>query len=77
MEDAEEPGSGIRLYKLAQQFEIMVRKCQKDKLDTWITACSVSGIPDLVAKVYRLQEEHTAIKASPVLSYRNSSVGAR
>lgn len=61
-------------YGLAQQFGVMVRKRQSEKLDSWITDCLASRIPDLETFATGLQKEYAAIKAALALSYSNGPV---
>ena len=61
-------------YALAQQFGVMVRQRQRDKLDPWITACLASHIPDLETFAAGLQKEYAAIKAALTLPYSNGPV---
>src|SRR5260221_4755799 len=58
-------------YMLAQHFTQMMREHQAEKLESWISTCTSSGIPDLETFAIGLQKELSAIQAAFTLSYSN------
>ena len=63
-----------RAYWLAQNFIQMMHEHQPAELDTWINACTSSGIADLETFAVGLQKELSAIKAAFTLSYSTGPV---
>ncbi len=58
-------------YTLAQDFIQMMHEHQAEKLDSWISTCTSSGVPDLQTFAIGLQKELSAIRAAFTLSYSN------
>ena len=61
-------------YTLAQRFMQMMHEHQAQKLESWISMCTSSGIPDLHTFALGLQKEISALRAAFTLSYSNDHV---
>ena len=49
---------------LAQQFAMMVRERQAQLLDTWLAACTVTGISNLITFAAGIQQDYLAVQAA-------------
>ena len=61
-------------YTLAQQFVHLLREHHVEQLDSWLSACTSSGLPDLETFAAGLQKEASAIRAAITLPYSNGPV---
>lgn len=61
-------------YTLAQQFVYLLREHRVEELDTWLSTCMSSGLPDLETFASGLQKEVSAIRAAIMLPYSNGPV---
>ncbi len=61
-------------YILAQQFVHLMREHRVEELDTWLSTCASSQIPDLETFATGLQKEISAIRAAVTLPYSTGPV---
>ena len=58
-------------YLLAQQFVHLVREHRAEELESWLSSCASSRLPDLETFALGLQKEVSAIRAAVLLAYSN------
>lgn len=59
------------VYYLAQQFVVMIKQRQVERLDHWLTACATSGITQLQSFARGIQQDYAAIHAALATSWSN------
>ena len=62
------------VYGLSQQFVVMVKERNAQRLDSWLRDCQMSGISDLVTFAQGLEKAGSALYAALTLTYSNGPV---
>jgi transposase len=62
------------VYQLVQEFTIMVRALQGERLEPWLADVRASHIPELLREVSGIERDKAAVQAALQLSYSNGVV---